>query len=97
MVTYNLMTLRDLERVTGLRKTKIYDLMNPASAGFDPEFPTSIALSNRCVRWRSDEIQAYLDKKSATRSIEPQGNERRAKALKAAKAKASLSELAGQA
>ncbi len=97
MVTYNLMTLQDLVRATRTCKTKIYDLMNPASAGFDPEFPKSIALSNRCVRWRSDEVQAWLDKKSATRNTETPSNERRAKALKAAKAKASPIELAGQA
>ncbi|KXB30785.1 hypothetical protein AT959_08630 [Dechloromonas denitrificans] len=102
MVEYMFMPIPEVERATGLGKTKIYDSLNPESDGFDPDFPKPVVLSRRCVRWRSDEIQGWLDKKSAT-SRDYGSLERKVQAQAAAKASVAAkrkntktNELAGQ-
>ncbi len=95
-----LMPLPETERATGLGKTSIYEKMNPASENYDPSFPNSVVLSKRCVRWRSDEVFAWIDARSADRDAGR--TERQDQATKAAKAavakrRATAVELAGQA
>lgn len=43
-----------VEEMTGLKKTKLYDLMN---AG---EFPRPIKLTERAVGWFEDDIDTWL-------------------------------------
>ena len=100
MLSYQMLPAPEMERWTGIGKTTMYELLNPESDKYDPTFPKPVVLSRRCVRWRSDEVQAWLDAKSDSRDS---GRiERHAQAAKAAKAgvakrKASAIELAGQA
>lgn len=100
MVAYHLMPIPEVERVVGFGKSKIYAMLDPKSDQFDPDWPSPIALSRRCVRWRSDEIQAWLDQKSADRTAghaERQEQARKAGKAAVAKRKATAIELAGQA
>jgi predicted DNA-binding transcriptional regulator AlpA len=57
----------ELLQLTKVRKSKAYDLMNPKSPGFDPEYPTGFPLfdSPRSPRvyWRHEAI-AWLDGRS---------------------------------
>ncbi len=99
MLPYWLMPLPELGRATGLGKTAVYERLNSESQSYDPTFPKPVVLSPRCVRWRSDEVKAWLDARSANR--EANHAERQEQARKAGKArakrKASAVELAGQA
>ncbi len=101
MVTYSFMPIPEVERATGFGKSKIYDSLNPESDGYDPDFPNPVVLSKRCVRWRSDEIQAWLDKKSAASRdagrVERKTQAKAAARVSVAKRKATATELAGQA
>lgn len=96
---YFLMTGEEVDAATGTGKTARYERQDTASPNFDPDWPSPVVLSPRCIRYRSDEIQAWLDKKSSNRM---EGHaERQEQARKAGKAsakrKASAVELAGQA
>lgn len=97
-IAYFLMPIPEVERVVGLGKTKIYELLNSAHEKHDPSFPKPVVLSPRCVRWRSDEIQAWMDARSADRDAgHAERQEQARNAGKAsAKRKASAVELAGQ-
>lgn len=100
MVAYHLMPVPEVERVVGFGKSKIYELLNPAHEKHDPSFPKPIVLSPRCVRWRSDEVQAWMDARSADRDIGHAARKEQARnagKASAAKRKASPLDLAGQA
>ncbi|WP_028031120.1 helix-turn-helix transcriptional regulator [Gemmobacter nectariphilus] len=43
-----------VEELTGLKKTKIYDMMNAR------EFPRPIRLTGKAVGWFEDDIEAWL-------------------------------------
>lgn len=99
MVRYALMPIPEVERVVGFGKSKIYAMQDPKSDQFDPDWPAPVVLSSRCVRWRSDEVQAWLDKKSADRDsgrVDRQELAKKAAKAGAAKRKATAVELAGQ-
>ena len=50
-----LLTRAEVEERVGLRRSAIYAMMR---AG---RFPEPVKISSRCVRWRSDEVQAWID------------------------------------
>lgn len=50
-----LLRLREVMRVTGLTRSKVYRL---EAAG---EFPKRRRLTGTCVAWRSDEVQAWIE------------------------------------
>ena len=100
MLPFWFMPCREVERAAGLGKTSIYEKLNPASEKYDPSFPKPVVLSTRCVRWRSDEIQAWMDARSADREAgrtERHDQASNAGKAGAAKRKANAIELAGQA
>lgn len=97
---YSLLSGDEVDQLTSTGKTARFARQNPNSDNYDPDWPKPIVLSARCVRYRSDEVQAWLDKKSSERNTGH--DDRRDQAVKAAKAsaakrKASAAELAGQA
>lgn len=98
MVAYWFMPLPETSRTTGLGKSLIYEKLNPESDKYDPDFPKPVVLSRRCVRWRSDEIQAWMNARSADRDAgHAERQEQASRAGRAsAKRKASAAELAGQ-
>lgn len=90
----------EVDRLIGTGKTARYERQDPKSENYDPDWPKPIVLSARCVRYRSDEIQAWLDKKSTDRDsgcIERHEQAKKAAKASVAKRKASAAELAGQA
>ncbi|PTE16159.1 helix-turn-helix transcriptional regulator [Pseudogemmobacter blasticus] len=46
--------LTRLEEMTGLKKTKLYDLMNSG------DFPRKVKLTGKAVGWFEDEVEAWL-------------------------------------
>lgn len=100
MTDYSFWPIAEVSARTGLGKTAIYGRLDQGAATHDPDFPRPVALSPRCVRWRSDEVLAWMEAKSVCRAA--CGDQRRELAVKAAKAsvakrKATAAELAGQA
>lgn len=57
--------------ITGLKKTNIYNKINPKSKYHDPDFPRPFQLSNTAkgaVGWRSDQVHTWLNNR-AQRSL----------------------------
>lgn len=59
--TQCVLRLPQVEAVTALKKTALYDLMK---AG---EFPRPIPLSNRARGWLADEVAAWIESRRAAR------------------------------
>ena len=59
--TPRVLRLPQVEAVTALKKTALYDLMR---AG---EFPRPIPLSNRARGWLADEVAAWIESRRAAR------------------------------
>lgn len=55
-----------VETATGLGRSAIYEKLNPKSAYYDPHFPKPVRLGKRAVGWRNDEIDAWLESRSAS-------------------------------
>ena len=55
MLTYRLITLKEVELIVSLKKSAIYMLMHKGI------FPKPIRIGARAVRWRSDELEHYLE------------------------------------
>ena len=55
MLTYRLITMKEVERTVSLKKSAIYKLMHKGV------FPKPIRIGSRAVRWRSDELEHYLE------------------------------------
>ena len=51
---YKLLTLREVEEITGVSKSKIY---RDKRAGL---FPKPLRLGKNCVRWRTDDIVDWI-------------------------------------
>ncbi|MGR2918964.1 helix-turn-helix transcriptional regulator [Acinetobacter sp. 1125_18A] len=47
----------DLEELTGLSRSTIYDRMNSKSKRYDPDFPKPVKFGH-LTRWRLSEVQA---------------------------------------
>jgi prophage regulatory protein len=60
--TPRVIRLPAVEALTGIRKTKIYDLMK------DGQFPKPIALSLRARGWLEDEVLDWITERAATRA-----------------------------
>ncbi len=58
----HLLTIREVCARVGVSRTTIYARMN------ERQFPAPIKIGTKSVRWRSDEIDAYIDRLSAARA-----------------------------
>lgn len=50
---------REVEKLTGLSRSAIYERLNPKSPYFDPTFPRPVKLGLRAVGWRVGEITTW--------------------------------------
>ncbi|MEW6728014.1 MAG: helix-turn-helix transcriptional regulator [Pseudomonadota bacterium] len=50
-----ILRLKDVERVVGLKRSRIYALMGTG------EFPQAVHLSARAIGWRASDIQAWIN------------------------------------
>lgn len=53
----------NLKPAVGIGKTLAYAKINPESSSYDPTFPKPVKLSTRCVGWRLDELQAWIEQR----------------------------------
>lgn len=61
---YKFMRIQEVSEATGFSRAMIYNLIR------EGRFPEQIRLTPSKVAWRSDEIQAWMDAKSAERACE---------------------------
>lgn len=57
-----LLRLPDVEKISGYKKSKIYNLMA------EQKFPQPIRLGIRTVRWKSSEISSWIDGLSSSQA-----------------------------
>tara|TARA_R110000787_G_scaffold28921_6_gene78699 strand:+ start:188 stop:409 length:222 start_codon:yes stop_codon:yes gene_type:complete len=55
-----ILRLKQLERKIGLKKSSIYEKMNPKSDRYDPTFPVMVSLGERSVGWYQHEVDEWL-------------------------------------
>ncbi|MBC3874880.1 helix-turn-helix transcriptional regulator [Undibacterium flavidum] len=63
--------LPELEEITGLKRSSVYNRLNPSSKYFDPSFPKSISLSatgKGSVAWLASEISAWMESRVVARA-----------------------------
>jgi prophage regulatory protein len=57
---------REVEQITGLSRSSIYERMNIRSRYYDPDFPKPVRLGQRAVGWRASEIAAWIDSRKSS-------------------------------
>lgn len=55
-----ILRLKQLERKIGLKRSSIYEKMNPKSDRYDPTFPVMVSLGERSVGWYQHEVDEWL-------------------------------------
>ena len=55
-----ILRLKKLEERVGLKKSSIYEKMNPKSDRYDPTFPVMVSLGERSVGWYQHEVDEWL-------------------------------------
>ena len=62
-VQLRIIRLKQVIEITGLSRSTIYDVMNPKSTRYDPDFPTSIQLTQGTVGWIYTEVEQWIENK----------------------------------
>lgn len=65
---FKMITRFDLEELTGLSRSTIYDRMNSKSKRYDPDFPKPVKFGH-LTRWRLSEVQAWIQSKIEARNL----------------------------
>lgn len=77
-ITFRYMQLKEVIHLTGLSKTPLYERIKSG------DFPSPVTLSKQCVRFRSDEIADWMNRKSESREA---GKDERSEKARSAAAK----------
>lgn len=67
--SYQILRRREVEKLTGLSRSTIYDKINPKAAQYDPLFPKPISLAAKSVGWIESEVHAWVDGRAAMRKL----------------------------
>ena len=59
----------DVEKMTGLSRSTIYDRINPKSKRYDPDFPKPVKFGH-LTRWRLSEVQSWIQSKIEARNLQ---------------------------
>lgn len=54
----------ELEKMTGISRSTIYEKLNPKSAYYDPTFPKPVRLGSNTVGWIEDDVNAWISQLS---------------------------------
>lgn len=79
-ITFRYIDLKEVSHLSGLTKTPLYERIKSG------DFPAPVPLSKNCVRWRSDEIAAWMHKQSENRDSGKEDRSAKARAAAAARA-----------
>ena len=58
---FKIVRRKELEQLSGLSRSTIYDKMNPKSPRYDKDFPRPIKLSLNAVGWFEKDICTWLE------------------------------------
>lgn len=50
----------ELEKIVGLKRSSIYEKLNPNSRYYDPTFPRSVRIGWRAVGWFLEDAEAWI-------------------------------------
>lgn len=59
-ITQRIIRLPDIEQMIGLKRSSIYNKINPKSAHYDLTFPKPIKLGARSIGWVESSIQEWI-------------------------------------
>ena len=51
---------KQLEERIGIKRSSIYDKLDPKSKNYDPTFPRTVSLGARSVGWYEHEVETWL-------------------------------------
>ena len=74
-INFRYIDFKEVAHVTGLTKTPLYARIKSG------DFPSPIPLSVNCVRWRSDEVAAWMDRQSENRDAGKEDRTAKARAV----------------
>lgn len=59
-----LLRRQDVERLTAMGRSALFERLNPRSKYFDPDFPRPVSVGGpNSLRWVQSEVQSYIAKK----------------------------------
>ena len=61
---FKIVRRKELEQLSGLSRSTIYDKMNPKSSRYDKDFPKPVKLSLNAVGWFEQDILTWLKTRS---------------------------------
>ena len=61
---FKIVRRKELEQLSGLSRSTIYDKMNPKSSRYDKDFPKPVKLSLNAVGWFEQDIHRWLKTRS---------------------------------
>lgn len=64
-----ILRMKEVQVRVGFGRSTIYELVNPRSRRFDPEFPTPIRLGQASVGWLESEINRWIQSRVVARDI----------------------------
>lgn len=79
-----LVPMDEVERTVALKKSFIYEKLDPRSDNYDPDFPGPVRLG-RAVRWEYTELIAWIERQLAKRdgqALAANGDERQASVIR---------------
>lgn len=68
LTQYKMISCPELEQLTGLSRSSIYDRLNPKSDRYDSSFPKQIKLGHS-TRWKLSEVLEWIESKAALRNL----------------------------
>lgn len=63
--SYRVLRLKQVVELTGLSRSKIYDMLDQKSTRHDPTFPRSIHLTACSVGWLAHELDTWVESRIA--------------------------------
>ncbi|NQV70992.1 MAG: AlpA family phage regulatory protein [Pseudohongiella sp.] len=57
-----IMRFSEMQEVTGLSRSTIYNRLNPEHKNYDPGFPKPAPLGPRLVGWSSESVELWIQK-----------------------------------
>lgn len=63
----SVLRLHELAEKIGLRRSSVYNKLNPRHSGFDASFPSPVRLGARSVGWLDEEVEAWVASRAQER------------------------------
>ena len=64
---YQIFNIKTVIEITAISRSTIYEMINPKSSYYDPNFPKPIRLTETRIGWVSQEVYDWIESKIAQR------------------------------